>query len=317
MVDRVEDDGPGSLRAAIEAANALSPDAPPVRIQIRLPAGAVIEVPNALPAISAPGLHLDGGGALLRGLADCARSDGRFGCDGIVVRGPGVVVSNLRATGFLFDGFAVRGAAAVDVTIRGCVSFENSDDGFGVSDHARGVKILNCVAMDNGFRTKGKGILVFDDAEATSEGNQLLGNRDGFTVSRRAEATLIDTAIVGSYDKGMGAAGATLHARDTLVAANGLGGDGQPVPNGDGLRATLGSVVDLVDTTITGNGDAGMVVLGTARVSMRGGRVTENGGAGVIAGDHAQVELRAVDLHGNRGETVVIAGPNAKVRRDR
>jgi hypothetical protein len=326
VVDSPADDGRGSLRAAMVAANEAAAAMPEPagkvpdeanrsRIEIQLSEPAVIEVLSALPPISAPGLVLEGGGALLRSHTDCERPDGRFGCDGLVVVGPQIIVHNLRATGFLFDGFAVRGASAVDVVIKGCASFSNSDDGFGISDHARGVRIVNSVAMDNGYRTKGKGILVFDDAEATSEGNQLLGNRDGFTVSRRARATLIDTTIVGSFDKGMGAAGATLLGRGNLVAANGLGRDGEPAPNGDGLRATLGSIVELEDTRIIGNGDSGVVAIHDSHVTLTGGRIAENGGTGLIATDNAKVWLVGVDLRDNEGKDIVIEGPRAQVNR--
>ncbi len=297
------DDGPGSLRAALEAANASER---PVRIEIALERGTVIEILAALPPLRAPGATLEGGGAILVSHPDCERPDGRFGCDGLVVRGPDITVRDLVARGFLFDGIAVRGPAARGVLVRGCTSVGNSDDGFGISDGATEVEIRDSVAMDNGYRTKGKGILVFDDARATLVGNLLIGNRDGLTVSRRAHATVIDTAVVGSFDKGVGVAGATLAGIDNLVASNGLGGD-EPAPNADGLRATLASRVVLQDTKILDNGDTGVVALSDSEIDLVGGQVIGNRRYGVAASTGGTVRLwgTGIALSG-AGESILL-----------
>lgn len=294
-VTNAEDSGPSTLRDILTVANEAGL---PVRIEIRLEPPAIIELRSSLPPLRAPGAVLDGGGALLRSHPDCSRPDDRFGCDGLVIRGPGITVRNLNAQGFLFDGFAIRGPRSVGSLIRGCAAMDNSDDGFGVSEGATGVEIRDCVSMDNGFRTKGKGILVFDDSEALLVGNVLIGNRDGLTVSRRAKATMIDTAVVGSFDKGVGVAGATLEGRGNLIAANGLGGS-EPAPNADGLRATLGSRIHLIDTEISANGDTGVIALQGSDIQLDGGRVTDSGRYGVAAATKGMIGLLGTAVSGS------------------
>ena len=288
------DAGPGTLRAAILAANAAQV---PTRIEVVLPAGSVIEVASALPALRNPGAQLDGAGVTLREKAGCMRPNGRGGCDGLVVSGPNIGVRDLRAQGFLFDGIAVRGRAARDVVIEDCSCFDNRDDGIGVSHHASGVVVRDCVVMDNGFRTKGKGILVFDSASALLERNVVLANRDGVTVSSNSSVRMDGNLIVANFDKGLGVAGAKLEGSGNSIVANGTGDDG--APNGDGLRVTLGSEVTLRGSAVDGNGDVGVIGLGTSSLRLQGGRVVGNGRWGVAADDTATVVLEDVRVAGN------------------
>lgn len=289
--------GPGSVRAAIDAANGAGRS---TRIVSRLDAGSEVTLVDALPALTAADTIFDANGLVLRGGA-CTRPDGRKGCDGLLIRGPKIRVNKLVAHDFTFDGIAVRGPAAVDVHVSDCHSYDNKDDGVGISAGAREVVVERCRLERNGFRTKGKGILVFDYAEAELRDNVVRGNRDGVTISRRAKANLVGNEIVGNYDKGFGVAGATATGERNTIAANGTGMPGMDrPPNGDGVRVTLDSSVRLVETVIADNGDSGVVVIGTAKFAMSGGRVSGNAGVGLRAAEMGSIALEGVELRDNR-----------------
>ncbi len=287
---------PGGIREAIEKANAAGR---PTRIVSRLDAGTEIYIVRALPNLKAPDTIFDANRLVLRGGA-CRRADGREGCDGLLVSGPKIRVNGLHSRDFLFDGIGVRGRGAVDVHISDCHCFGNRDDGVGVSAGATAVVVERCLLEGNGFRTKGKGILVFDYAQAELRDNVVRGNRDGITISRRARANLIGNRIVGNYDKGFGVAGAYATGTRNVIESNGLGMEGrEPPPNADGIRVTLDSTLSLTDTSVAGNGDSGVVVIATARMSMRGGRVSNNGGVGFRGADLGVIDLVGVEISGN------------------
>ena len=290
--------GPGSVRDAIERANI---SAAIKRIDTRLPPGTVVYVFRQLPALRAAAVQFDGGGLTLNG-ATCLRPDGRPGCDGLIVTGPDVVVRNLRTTRFTFDGIAVRGPDAKRVRIERCDAFRNADDGIGISAGAADVVVKDCTLESNGYRTKGKGILVFEYATAELVGNTIRYNRDGVTISRRARARLVGNTIADNYDKGLGITGGEATGSRNLIARNGLPAPGaQPAPNRDGLRVTLDSTVALEDTLILDNGDAGVVALGTSTLRLERGRIAGNGGIGLDAREKATVDLRAVVVENNTG----------------
>jgi parallel beta-helix repeat protein len=303
--------GPGSIREAIEKANASKSVK---RIVSRLRPGTVVHVFRQLPVLAAPGVEVEADGLTLKG-GTCMRADGRRGCDGLVIGGPSIVVRKLRATGFTFDGIAVRGIDAKGVRIEECEAFENEDDGVGVSHGASDVVVERCTLERNGFRTKGKGILVFEYANAELRNNTVRHNRDGVTISRRARARLVGNTIVENFDKGLGVTGAEASGQDNTVARNGVPKDGgEPGPNADGIRVTLDSRLTLENTTVTDNGDVGVVVLDSSNVTLEGGRVSGNKGPGLNARDHAVVELRGVDLDGNAGGEFRLDGEAKLVR---
>jgi Right handed beta helix region len=305
--------GPGSIREVIEKANASKAV---TRIVSTLAPGTIVRVFRQLPALAAPGLDFDAGGLTLQG-GTCIRPDGRRGCDGIVITGPDVHVRRLRATGFTFDGIAVRGPDAKRVRIEECEAFANGDDGIGVSQGATDVVVEHCKLERNGFRTKGKGILVFEYATAELIANVVRYNRDGVTVSRHARAQLVGNQIAENYDKGLGVAGAEASGRDNVIERNGRGGpDGrEPGPNADGVRVSLDSKLTLVDTQVLDNGDTGIVVLDASTVDWRGGRISGHRGPGISARDHATVELHGVTIENNQGGEFRLDG-EAKLVRD-
>ncbi len=310
-VTSAEEQGPGSLRAAIVQANALDRSA---RIVSRLPAGSRVKVTAQLPPLKGYGTEFDARGLTVVG-GTCTRPDGRSGCDGLVVSGPRIVVRGLRAERFMFDGIAVRGAEADDVLIEQCQARGNLDDGIGISAQAGVVTVRGCVLEGNGFRTKGKGILVFDRADARLIDNTIRGNRDGVTVSRKARARLEGNRIVENYDKGLGVAGAYVTGRGNRIEKNGRPGtDGEKPPNGDGLRVTLGSRVLLEQTHIRENGDAGVVVLDDSTVSLAGAEIEENGGVGIDVRDKGVIELHEVMVAGNRGGPFTVEDAGRIVR---
>jgi hypothetical protein len=303
----------GGILAAIEAANAAGV---PTHIISKLDPGTEVEITTALPSLRAADSIFDANGLRLRGGA-CTRADGRKGCDGFLVGGPNIRINDLQARNFTFDGIAVRGRAAVGVHISDCHCFDNLDDGVGVSAFATAVVVERCILEGNGFRTKGKGILVFDYAEAVLRENLVRGNRDGVTISRRATASLVGNKIIGNYDKGFGVAGAAANGRDNVISENGLGMEGRDrPPNGDGVRITLDSRVSLTDSVITNNGDSGVVVINTARFLMTRGRIEGNGGTGLQAADQALVELHQVPVSAN-GRAQVAMSDEGRVRQFR
>ena len=107
------DSGKDTLRAAIETANV----EPGSSIEIALGANSEIVVLSALPALTARGTRLAGGGVTLREGKGCRRPGGHRGCDGIVVAAPDVVVRDLSIVGFTFDGVSVLGPDSADVRI--------------------------------------------------------------------------------------------------------------------------------------------------------------------------------------------------------
>ncbi len=286
-----EEDGAGSIRAAIDRANIL---AAPVEIVSRLPPGTIVEVSRQLPPLVAPDARLEANGLVLKEAEACVRPDGRPGCDGLLVTGPRITVRNLQATKFTFDGIEIRGSQATDVTILGCYCTDNRDDGIGIARGAGPVEIVGGVFERNGFGSKGKGVLVFEDSIATLRGNIIRANRDGVTISDGAHAFLIGNEITDNADKGLGVRGATLSGRRNTISRNGAVG-----PNGDGMRITRNAVVTLYDIVITDSADTGVVVLDESRVLLAGGRVSGNNGWGIAVRDEARVELMSIDLRDN------------------
>jgi len=321
-----DDSGEGSLRAAIEQANAATrPSFPGESLQRRAARGAIIEVvfaadrvllvARALPDLEGPGIVLDGGGATIRQAKDCVRERGRMGCDGIVVAGPGITVRNLRIAGFVFDGVAVRGRDARDVRIQDVHAIDNLDDGIGVSAGAGPVLIEHCLLMGNGYRTKGKGVLVFDDATATIRDSVAVANRDGVSVTRRSRAELEDVWIVGSFDKGLGVSGGAVRGRGNRLIANGDGvGFEQKPPNADGLRVGLAGTAELSSTRIEGNGDSGVVALDSSSVVLRDATIGANRGRGIVCGSDAEVSVDGASVRAGARKIRAAAGVKPAAR---
>ncbi len=294
--------GSGSLREAISKANRAGH---PVTISFSLPEGESILIDKELPHVSGPGTRIVASGVVISD-AGCVRADGREGCSGLTIVGPGVRVEGLTSRGFLFDGISVAGEAATDVAVVDCRCEGNRDDGVGVSAGAKRVLVENCHLTGNGFRTKGKGILVFDHAEAILRNNVVERNRDGITVSRRSSVRLDSNLVTHNFDKGVGVSGATLTGQSNRILGNGTGDGERKAPNGDGLRVSLISHVELHDTVIFDSDDAGVVVLGESRVKLDGGRIDSNGGPGVQVRGNAVLELRGVAVEDNGGGRAVV-----------
>jgi len=192
---------------------------------------------------------------------------------------------------------SVRGAR--DVRILDSHFFHNLDDGIGVSDAATDVEIAGCLLEGNGFRSKGKGILVFDASRALLKGNRIVGNRDGVTVSKRAYAYLEDNDIIDSYDKGLGVTGASAEARGDRIVGSGAGrSEKGPGPNADGVRATLDATVSLTNVTVTESGDRGVIAAGDSRVTIVGGRIERNRGGDVAVNERASVVVDGREIRG-------------------
>jgi hypothetical protein len=304
--------GAGSLREAIEQANR---SARPVRIVSGISRAVSVGVTSELPPLAGDDIEFDARGLRLVGGA-CVRPDGRRGCSGLVITGSDIEIRNLDAAGFLFDGVSVRSATANDVRIAASHLHENSDDGIGVSNGAQGVRITDCLIEGNGFRTKGKGVLIFDSASAFLRDNVIRGNRDGVTVSKHAKAELVGNRIEQNYDKGLGVSGAQLIGRRNEIRANGLPDPKRPaVPNGDGLRVGLTSSVRLVDTRIVGNGDAAVVAMNDSVVELSDATLAGNGGPAVQAAGESLVRLIGVTWRDNASPQLRVHGA-ARIERE-
>ena len=298
--------GEGSIRAAIEAANAATH---PTRIVSRLAPGTVVYVFRELPALAGRDVSVEAAGLVLRG-DDCVRLDGRPGCSGLVVTGERIGVNDLAVTGFLFDGVSVRGAR--EVAIRGGRFFANLDDGIGISEAASGVTVESCVIEANGFRTKGKGVLVFDRSRAVLRENRIVGNRDGVTVSSRSHAVLDRNEILDSYDKGFGVAGASAEVTGTRII--GSGGGTSPLgaaPNADGVRITIDSTVTLADSVISGSGDVAVFASGQSRVELVRSTLAGNRGGEVRVADDAVVTVDGREIRAKPAPAPVKPAPAA------
>jgi hypothetical protein len=297
--------GDGSIRAAIESANAAKKA---TRIVSRLAPGTVVYVFRELPPVAGRDVTIEAAGLVLRG-DDCIRLDGRPGCSGLVVTGERVQVDDLAVTGFLFDGVSVRGGR--DITIRGGRFFANLDDGVGISEAASGVTVESCVIERNGFRTKGKGILVFDGSRAVLRDNRIVGNRDGVTVSKRSHAVLDRNEILDSFDKGFGVAGASAEVIGTRIIGSGAGGSPRgAAPNADGVRVTIDSTVTLTDSVVTGSGDVAVFAGGQSRVEVVRSSLAGNRGGEVRVADEAVVAVNGSEI---RAKPIVPSPPNASV----
>ena len=305
--------GPGSIRAAIEQANATLL---PVDIKFELEPGTVIWVFRQLPPLASYGVSLDGSGAVLRG-GDCIRDATHKGCSGLRVTGSSIRVRRLKAERFQYDGFSIKGPAR-DIIIEDCQAMNNGDDGIGIAQGAHDVMIKNCVMTGNGFRSKGKGVLVFDGATATVRDSTIRGNRDGATISKGSRAVFINNEISDNYDKGLGVSGATLTGLSNRVIGNGTGSFTQtdePAPNRDGIRIGLNSSVELSDSEVRSNGDKGIVVQDGSKVVLRGGNISDNIGIGVVVRDRARVELWGTSVSGNKGGDIEAHAPARLIMR--
>ena len=101
---------------------------------------------------------------------------------------------------------------------------------------------------------------------------------------------VVDEAFAGTVVIGSG----------NLINANGRRVAGFPAGlNKDGLRVTLDSSVFLVDTEISDNGDAGVVVIDSSSVTLRRGSVRGNRGFGARVADKALLQLRGVTVKKN------------------
>jgi len=286
-VTSAEDGGAGTLRDAIERAN----EAPGSTITIPHGRDLVIVVNSALPQIRADGTTVRGGGATLREGEACERPGHKKGCSGLVVAASDVTIRDLHVAGFLFDGISVHGEDASDVRIEDVQAIGNRDDGIGISDGAGPVTVEHCLLMGNGFRTKGKGVLVFSDAKAVVRDSVAIGNRDGVTVTRGSNATLENVVIAASYDKGLGASAASIQGDDLAILANGRDPE-NPAPNADGVRVGLGGRIDLRRSLVAGNGDNGVVVLDTSTITLDHCRLESNHGGATSVAPAAHLEQR-------------------------
>lgn len=292
-VTAADSDAPGGIRAAIAAANAATEAA---WITSRLPRGTAVLLSRELPALAGRDIELDGRGLVLTD-DGCVRADGRRGCSGLVVTGERVVVRDVSATGFRFDGISVRGARGA--RILDSQLYRNLDDGIGISDAATDVEIADCVSEENGFRSKGKGVLIFDHSHAVLRENRIVGNRDGVTVSKRSHALLEDNEIADSYDKGLGVTGASAEAHGDRIVGSGAGRSRHgPGPNADGVRVTLDSRVSLERVTVTESGDRGVIATGDSRVTIEAGTIARNRGGDLVVAERASLTVDGREMRG-------------------
>ena len=281
--------GPGSLRAAINAANA-APGAD--YIQFNIPGGGVhrIDLLSALPAIadrltinaaSQPGYS--GSPLIVLNGADAGA-----GVSGLVVRAAGSVVRGLVINEFAVDGIRVR---ANNCRVAGC--YVGTDE-------------AGAAALGNGF----SGVHVFAGAKNVAVGGD--GPFGGNVISGNGNAGV----EIGQ------AAGNTVKGNVVGLSADGSGA----LPNAVGVFLADGATRNVIGgeagNTISGNLAAGVSIVGTGTsgnvvsgnrigTDVSGSEVRANRGNGVLVIDGANSNvIRDNILSGNDANGLEIAGVN-------
>ncbi len=226
IVDQGGDAGPGSLRVAIERANAGG--AGPVDIRLR--PGLAIVLAGPLPALTGSAIRIDGAGATVDGTALAV------GSAGLVVRGAGAALAGFTLTGFPGAALRISGAEGVrleDVTLR--------DSGMGllVDGGARDVVMgagasVGIAALHNagdGVRVSGRGtreVQVRNSRIGVDGAGEAAGNGGhGVAIGAGARAVVVGAAREATPEMGVAQTADLVHTVRGRVRLN-----GQPAPTG-------------------------------------------------------------------------------------
>ncbi len=289
-VSSLADAGPGSLRQAIEEANAGGGDA-----VVSFTIGGVIMPAGELPVLVANSVTIDAASAPDPGIVV---DGGGLVSNGLLVEGSDVCVRGLTFQNFVQDGLRIRGENAQGIRVEEVISLDNGDDGLQVSEGATATLVANS-SRGNG----NKGLLVFAGGSVVADNNSFMGNGDGVTVSNGSLAVLLNNFIIDNDDNGIGLVSESqAEIRDNVIVNNGLVG-----PNSEGIRMTKSSEAEIVGNEIRGNGDKGVVVMGKSNADIVGNQVRGNVGDGILlafSGD-AVIDGNEIELNGGNGIRIV------------
>lgn len=281
------DDGPGSLREAITAANAS--DANPDTITIDLPAESVIALASPLPAIAAQGpvavvsnlditidasgigesenaLTVSSPGVTLTGL----RIQGAPGSGILIVASGATVVASLldgNGTGVTIDGAASATIGGIESSARNII-INSARAGISISGNTPGFSILgNYVGVDFDGNEAGNGGVGISISGATAGQVGNLSGNGGNLISGNAQG-----GITINSSSGVAIRGNTigLDPAQNLEVPN--GGPGISISGGGNI--TIGEPGNV----IAGNGGGGILLLNTSGVTITSNRVGLNAG---------------------------------------
>ncbi|HUI48356.1 MAG TPA: hypothetical protein VL119_06650, partial [Acidimicrobiia bacterium] len=283
VVTSTADSGPGTLRAAIDRADA---ERLATRITFRLHHGAVI-IPRAdLPAIQAP-VTIDGGSAVtLRGLGSGT---------GLVVASDNVVVRGLALSGF---GIGVELRNANHAIVAGNTIVGNRHDGVRIVGRSNDDTIGGAAAGEGNTVADNGAVGVAIDGPSQRDVAALLKNHTG-TIDLQSLVAAIPSRnrIVGNVIGASGGRAPHAGNRGAGVAVEGAN------------DTTVGATDPGSGNTITMNGGAGVSITRASRTVVRGNSIFADGGGTVVRPDVSSVKSDAPTVTG------LTAGRNGRIVR--
>jgi hypothetical protein len=304
LVTTVADSGPGSLRAAIQAADA-DPNPSTITFDPGLN-GLAIAAPvggQPLPAITANGLTIQGPGPDSLTVAGGKNGPVLFVASGV----SGVTISGLTITG------GGSGLGGFGITSGGGIS------------NAGALALVGCVVTDNGILSEGfaasgggienSGTMTITGCAVTGNGVSGKTGAYGAGIDNRGQMTITDSIISGNiaYSLFVTAAGGGINNSGNLalfrctVNGNQLRPGVLAAASGGGVTAMASSVTTITDCTITGNSSTtggGVQTLGGS-LSLAGCTVAQNTGGGIaLSGGAPAVGLQNTIVAGNSGGDV-------------
>jgi hypothetical protein len=287
LVTMAADTGPGSLRAAIQAANAdTTPDT--ITFDPSLNGGRITATSGPLPTITATGLTIQGPGS--NALTVAGNANGTVLTVGSGVSG--VTISGLTIS----DG----GSAIFGITSGGGIANDGT------------LALVGCIVSQNGISSEGFAALgggIANDGTMTITSCVITGNSVhgkvgsvGAGIDNRGQMTITDSTVSGNVASGpfLTVAGGGISNSGTLTLlrctvsgnqANTTAGSA----SGGGVATMGSSVTTIIDCTITGNsspGGGGVQVLG-GTLALTNCTVALNVGGGIALSGGAP----AVGLH--------------------
>ena len=245
FVTSTADGGSGSLRAAVEEANALCTETPPCTIRFNIVESSAtpwktVRLKSSLPPLRASRIRIDG--ATQRSFTSLAPRD----TPPIEISGGGVAeddgftvncyaeIASLAINGFRRNGISLIAAPGVGCACSGCTDFETSSS---IHDNYIGTDPTGTIALPNG---RGIGVVL------------------PFSPARIARIS--DNVISGNARSGIFVIAGDLEIRGNRIGVQ--AGDDGPLPNGaSGMYFDLrSSRTDVIANTVAFNREMGIAI---------------------------------------------------------